>query len=456
MLGIRMLIIAAVAGLAFTATAAADDPYDCGLLSDAGCAESQGGSGTGPVRESCRVDVEAVSWTGSDWERLAKALAANRTPCGEYWVSIPPLAADKKGLRVLQDDVIRALGVHPVAEFTVGEGTGWANWVLADPNDGRTWFTAGVDFRRRMAAAGYRGPDETWLLNELDRSTMRDEARTPFPSDHAWPAFPRAAMVELLQGLYFGDIGMEPLPGVVEIGIHHRHQGMPDDVVRRLKAEAKAWLADDAFWSAISPAVRWLAVEAYPDVRQWGEPGTSRNDRRRHLEEYVFHLLELARDAPSGVSAARELFERAYLPLVNAGYRAKGGELFEYRTGHGQTMVDASTMQHFVSEQVHAVRHHAGAHPQGAPGGRIGFSWQPCNRITPTTDVCDPVAVRNFVAELDAITARIAVSIQNAYRQGGASPIGACSAPGSEVDWCEGSLEGAAFTDIWSIFSSWD
>ena len=453
----KLVVIVALSLFAFTASAAADDSYDCGYLAEAGCAESQGGSGNGPPRDVCQTDVEAVFWTGADWERLGKAIAANRTPCGEYWISIPPLAANKKGLRVLQDDVIRALGVHPIAEFTVGEVTGWANWVLASPDDNQTWFTAGVEFRKAMAAAGYNGPDETWLLNELDRSTMRDAPRGAFPADHAWPAFPRAAMVEVSQGLYYGAIGMEPLPGVVEVGIHHRHQNMPAEVVRQYKSDAELWLADDAFWTGISPAVRWLGVESYPDVRNWGVRGSSRGERRRSLEEYSFHLLELVRDAPGNVSAARELFERAYLPLANAGYRARGGEQFLFRTGHGQTMVDATTMQHFVSEQVHMIRHYAGSHPHRSPAGRIGFSWQPCNRISADTDVCEPIAVRNFVADLDAVSARMARAIQYGYRERGASAVGACRPTETEVelDWCDGQLEGAAFTGVWSIFTRW-
>ena len=450
----RALLAAAVIALAFAATAGADETYDCGYLTEDGCSETQGASGTGPGRPQCHVNVEAVSWTGADWERLARAFAANRTPCGEYWVSIPPLAANKRGLRVLQDDLVRSLGVHPVAEFTLGEGTGWANWVLASPTDDRTWFAAGVEFRRAMAEAGYTGPDETWLLNELDRSTMRDEPReTP---DHPWPAFPRAAVVDVLQGLYYGELGMSPLPGVVEIGIHFRHQNMPAELVRRYKADVEAWLADNAFWSAIAPTVRWLAVESYPDVRNWGVPGSSRGERRRHLEEYAFHLLELVRDAPAGVSAARDLFERGYLPLANAGYRARGGEQFSYVTGHGQTLVDSPTMQHFVSEQVHAIRHYAATHPQGAPGGRIGFSWQPCNRTSPQQTGCDANTVRGFVAELEAVSARLAAAIQYAYREHAASAIGACRPPGSDADWCAGELPDAAFTDIWSIFERWE
>ena len=431
----KLVALVVLSLFAFTASAAADDSY----------------------RDECQTDVEVVFWTGADWERLGKAIAANRTPCGEYWISIPSLAANKKGLRVLQDDVIRALGVHPIAEFTLGEGTGWANWVLASPDDNQTWFTAGVEFRKAMAAAGYSGPDETWLLNELDRSTMRDAPRGVFPADQMWPAFLRADMVEVLQGLYYGAIGMEPLPGIVEIGIHHRHQNMPAEVVRQYKSEAESWLADNTFWAGISPAVRWLGVEAYPDVRNWGVPGSSRGERRRALEEYSFHLLELVRDAPGDVSAARELFERAYLPLANGGYRARGGEQFFFRTGHGQTMVDATTMQHFVSEQVHMIRHYAGSHPQGAPAGRIGFSWQPCNRVSADTDVCEPNTVRNFVAELDAISARMARAIQNGYRERGASAVGACRPTETElqVDWCDGQLDGATFADVWSIFRRW-
>jgi hypothetical protein len=91
----KLVAIVVLSLFAFTASAAADDSYDCGYLAEAGCAESQGGSGNGPARDACQTDVEAVFWTGTDWERLGKAIAANRTPCGEYWISIPPLAANK-------------------------------------------------------------------------------------------------------------------------------------------------------------------------------------------------------------------------------------------------------------------------------------------------------------------------------------------------------------------------
>jgi hypothetical protein len=200
--------------------------------------------------------------------------------------------------------------------------------------------------------------------------------------------------------------------------------------------------------------IRWLGVETYPDTRNWGVPGSSRDERRRHTEDYVFHLLDLVRSGPASTAPARELFERTYLPFLNSGYRARGGDQFNFRTGHGNTIVDAETMQHFVSEQVYAARHYSGAHPRGAPAGRLGFSWQPCNRSSATDPNCVAVTVA-FGMALDAITARIAESIHYAYRQGGASPAGACGPPGSGLGWCRGEVPGAQFTDSWQIFESW-
>ena len=47
---------------------------------------------------------------------------------------------------------------------------------------------------------------------------------------------------------------------------------------------------------------------------------------------------------------------------------------------------------------------------------------------------------------------QIAEAIHYSYRQGGASPIGACHPPGSAFDWCDGVRADAAFTESWSSF----
>jgi hypothetical protein len=457
-----------VAAASANETAGAGDPAaaatrwdDCGLLGVGPADEPACLDEERPARASrdglpptCRMKVEAVFWTFSDWLRLGEALAADPAPCAEYWISLPPANLDKKRLRFLQDDLIRALGpqFHPVAEMTLSGSTGWAAWVQ---DTGSTWFQAGVEFRRRMAEAGYDvAAGETWLLNEFDRTTRTDATTRPGGNTEDGPAppFRRADMRDLVRGLYYGDVGMPTSAGIAEIGINFSHQNLPD--VAQYKTEMQAWLEDTGFWADMSRYVRFLAREAYPDVRLWAPPGSSRNERRRHLEDYIFHLLELARSGPPSVETARAYLEQAYVPLVNGGYRARGGDQFNFTTGHGNTIVSTDEMLHFVSEQVYAIRHYAGAHPQGAPAGRLGFSWQPCNRTSATQAGCGAFNA-TFQRALDAITARIASAIHYAYREGGASPVGACRPPGEELDFCDGQLPGAQFTDAWGIFDSW-
>ena len=45
------------------------------------------------------VSLRAVFYAPTDWLRLATKLAANPSPCAQYLISIPPLAADKTQFR---------------------------------------------------------------------------------------------------------------------------------------------------------------------------------------------------------------------------------------------------------------------------------------------------------------------------------------------------------------------
>ena len=86
---------------------------------------------TGPLDTTgCRA-LRAVFYTETDWLRLATKLAANASPCAQYYISIPPLAADKTKFRYDQPWRIRALGpnFHVLAEINF---TGWSNWVTAN------------------------------------------------------------------------------------------------------------------------------------------------------------------------------------------------------------------------------------------------------------------------------------------------------------------------------------
>lgn len=388
---------------------------------------------------TCRFRANAVFWTSTDWALLGQELKAQLSPCADYFISIPPLANDKTGLRADQDDVIRKLGkqFHPVAEMTLAGATGWAAWVTGAP--GRTWFDAGVEFRRRMAAAGYQfALGETWLLNELERSTRRNE-----------PPYPRAAMAELLRGLYTGDGSGPRAPGIVEIGIAYTHQNIPD--VEGYKTELKAWLADAAFWSAVDSYISMLAKEVYPDARYWGVAGTSRNERARRLSQYMQHAIALATAGPASIDAARQVWNRTYMPLGNATWPAKGPDPYTppFCCGHGWTSMPLDSMLSFVSEQVYAMRRYAGNHPKGAPKGRLGFSWQPTNNFNLPAGEWDQAK--------RAIASRIGAAIRDAYRPGLASANGACMPPRMSVDWCRGAdIQGATFTDSWRTFERWN
>ena len=400
----------------------------------------------GAAVERCEQPVEVVFWTGSDWLALGAALASHAAPCADYYISIPPLAGDKTRLRSRAVyDRIRRLGphIHPLAEVTLGQ-TGWAKWVA----DGKgTWYEAGVEFRRRMAAAGLdpaRG--ETWLINEFDRTTRLDttDRLAVEIARNVTRPYPRRAMLDLVRGLYEGETG-PPLPGAAEIGINFSHQNLPD--VPGYKREMKAWLLDSSFWAGLKGRVRWLLREVYADTRFHSVPGTSLEERRRHLEAYQEHLLSLAEAGPPAVEAARSFLRATYLPLANAGYVALGGDNFDFVTAHGNTEVGPRQMMNFVSEQVYAIRYYALRHPAGAPRGRIGFSWDPINRFG--------VPAAEFTEEIAALSDRLALAVRDAYRPGARSAKGACVPPGTRENWCRASRPNATFTEQWAIFGSW-
>jgi hypothetical protein len=455
--------------LVIAVPAAADDPVDpldvcTDLANNAFAAEACGEELEDPGQPAspepsikddglpawCRMRVEVVVFAVVDWMRIARAFAANPNPCADYYISVPAQVADRTRPRMASVyREIRDLSprIHPIAEVTLGTERGWAKWV-ADGNG--TWEEAGRLFRERMQLAGLR-PElgETWLINEFDRTTRLDTTvRLPVeinsnPSVNR--PYPRQAMRDLVRGLYEGRPGMSPLPGMAEIGINFSHQNLPD--VPGYKEQMKGWLLDSAFWTDMHGRVRFLLRESYADTRRHSVPGTSRDERRRHLEDYVFHTLDLAEAGPDTVETARSFFRESYVPFLNAGYVAQGGDAFNFVTAHGNTQVDPTQMMHFVSEQVYATRHYAAAHPQGAPAGRLGFSWGPVN--------LNRIPSAAFEAQLDALAERIAVAIQFSYRQGGASPVGACAPPETEENWCQAERPGAAFTPVWENFDQW-
>ncbi len=390
------------------------------------------------AQSTCSFPAHVAFWTANDWGLLGQELQKQLSPCADYYISIPPLATDQTALRTEQDDVIRKLGeqFHPVAELRLAGERGWAEWVTGAP--GRTWFDAGVEFRRRMAQAGYQvARGETWLLNEMDRSTARNEA-----------PYPRAAMSDLLRGLRLGDGTQPSAPGIVEIGIAYSHQNIPD--VEKYKTELKSWLADSAFWSAVAPSISMLAREAYGDARYWGVTGSSRNERARRLTQYMEHAINLVNAGPASISVARELWSRTYTAFGGATWPALGPDPYTppFCCGHGWTMISLDGMLAFVSEQIYSIRRYVGNHRHGAPAGRLGFSWQPTNNYD--------LPPAEWDAAKRAIASRIGAAIRDSYKRGLVWSNAACRPPQGPTDFCLGAdVPNAGFTNAWRTFERW-
>src|SRR5262245_22198356 len=91
---------------------------------------------------ACRP-VSVVFYTPMDWFRVAQKMRADPSACGDYYVTVPSLTADKTQARPNEAARIRALGpqVHAIADITIGNaGNGWLAWVNAGNG---TWFDAG-------------------------------------------------------------------------------------------------------------------------------------------------------------------------------------------------------------------------------------------------------------------------------------------------------------------------
>jgi hypothetical protein len=361
----------------------------------------------------CR-SVRVVFYTETDWLRLATKLAANGSPCAQYYISIPPLAADKTKFRYDQPWRIRALGpnFHVLAEINF---TGWSQWVTANSS---TYYEAGLEARRRMAANGFDVPSgDTWAMNELSSAVRRGIGVA------------RQNARELLRGLYTGDGTVPSVKGVAfNIGIAQSTGNLAP-----YKVSLQDWYADTAYWEDMSAYVSDWSQELYGDVREYGVAGASAQDRADHVNDYLGHQLALATAAPESAAAAKSFIATASTPLANAAWI--------WTTAFGYTSVPVAQMQDYVSAQVYALRSLDAR--LGIAEDRIGFAWAPRN-----TD--GAAWTTQYTTESGQLIDRLAVAI----RDSGESPDLACGPLGQNV-WCSAAVDGAAFTELWKTFATW-
>ena len=375
-----------------------------------------GGARRAQAPGACRP-LRGVFYAATDYLRLATKLAASSSPCAEYYISVPPLVADKTKPRPNAASRIRALGpnFHAMAEFHFAT---WTRWVAST---GSSWYTAGVTLRERMAAAGYdvtRG--DTWALNELTSAVRRGTGNA------------RVNVRELLRGLYEGT-GQPTRGAVFVIGVGQRTSD-----VSLYQTNLQSWFADSAFWADMTKYVSDWSQEVYGDVRNYAVPGVPEEVRRDYMNDYLQHEIVLAGVGPPTIETARSFLQATYNPLANAAW--------ERETGYGWTMVPAEQMAAYVSGQVHALRYFSAT--SGQPQDRWGFAWAPRNGTG--------MSASDFTARTGLVLDRLAAAVRDSAESTDLSNPGsaACGPPGQNVS-CVVDVEGARLNEAWKSFRTW-
>jgi hypothetical protein len=369
------------------------------------------------AQTACRP-LRAVFYAASDWLRLATKLAAAASPCADYYISIPPLVADKTQFRREQASKIRALGpnFHTLAEIHF---TTWSRWVSST---GNSWFTAGVTAREHMAAAGYDvAQGDAWELNELSTAVRRGDGNA------------RANVRELLRGLYTGD-GTRPTRGaVLTVGFGQRTSDLT-----AYQNTMQNWLADSAFWTDMGAYVSDWSQEVYGDLRAHAVPGEAVSVRREYLNDYLQHPLVLATAGPATIEPARSFLQATYSPLANATWPREGG--------WGWTMVPVDQMSAYISSQVDAMRYFTATTAQARD--HWGFAWAPSN----TTGM----SASDFAAQTGQLLDRLAAAIRDSAEATNPETgvTGACGPPGADT-LCNVDIAGAFHNAAWRSFRTW-
>jgi hypothetical protein len=372
----------------------------------------------------CSDRKEMILWSpNTSFDSILDPLTPN-LKCTHWYVGVPLSAGDKVNFHGGVKNEIDAIhkrgsNFHALAEF---QWTAWRQWTI---DNGKSWYDAGVEFRRRMDAAGFQlhyGDSDTWAINELPSSLVHSDD----PSTTVQEV--RANAMNAIRGLFEGpnkDVNKKGVVYRVGVGQDYTDVG----AMSLSKQRVEAFLSDDAFWASMDQHVRWWADETYADPMNECVPGTLTAIRSRHINDYVFHLPELAEHGPA---TARNFLRKTFTPLLNGAWKAP--------LGYGRNDVPADDFIMHVSTEVYAVRAWQGQHP--AYGNRLGFAWVP----HPAND-----ADKASVLEIGK---RIGNAVDDVYKPGHGAAY-ACS-PNGAYTFCSCSVNGAQFIETWAtVWDAW-
>jgi hypothetical protein len=363
--------------------------------------------GSAPAAHSaCPYQGQVFIYGQNGWDTITNALAANQTPCVQYYIVLTAVTGKTVPRGRAAIDFVHAKGssFHVLAEFN------WTAWSKV----AGSWYSKGVTFRRRMASAGYNPAlGDSWAVNELS-SAIRSKVAA------------RKKVRDALRGLFRGPRGSPPMMGLAfNIGATQRLTYFGP-----YKSQTESWLADAGFWSDVTQYVAWWSQEAYTRCSSVCVGSAKVAARSSHVNDFVEHPAKLAYAGPPATAAARALFDRSYFPLMTAYWNDP--------RGYGDNRVSADVMLKLVSLEVYAARSWATRNPY--PDGRIGFAWnEHPARATP--------------AQVQALATRLARAIQAAYGDGGLA--GRACSPNGAFTLCRPALQGAAFNEGWKTFESW-
>ena len=362
---------------------------------------------SGSSRSADCLVVRAVFYTSSDWQRLAQGLAANASSCAQYYVTIPALGADKTQMRPGAASYVRSLGpsFHALAEVNY---SAWQDWVSST---GNSWYGAGLEIRRRMAASGFDvASGDSWAVNELSSAVRAGSGSA------------RQNVRDLVRGLYEGDGSVLQAKGVVfVVSVGQTGVSFP-----AYKATWQSWLQDNNFWVEMSSYVSDFFQEVYGDVRTYAVLGATPSTRMALLNQYLQYPYQLATapNAPPSEQTARAFLSASYGPLANASWA--------WGSSYGWTEIGSDVMADYVSAQTYAMR-------VASSTGRLGFAWNPLNTLG--------LSASDYTIQVNALLARLAGSI---HESDGGDPTLACEATG-----CSSVVDGATAATGWNTFATW-
>jgi len=370
----------------------------------------------GPPPSGCPFTARIVTYNPDGWGTLLDALGANQTACAQYYITLPSITNPgdpnnklfPRGGTALTGVRAKGANFHPVAEFH------YQTWATVT---NMTWFQKGVEFRRRMTAAGYdQSRQETWAVNELP-STVRTNPTV------------RQNVMDLVRGLYQGPSGVALGGAVFVVNFGHINPIPPNTTLGPYKSALKGWETDGAFWTAMNSHVRWWGQEVYTSCSKVCVPGATVGTKSSNVNAFIEHPAKLAfaRGAPAAAGPARNFFNESYMPLTTG---------FWQSSEYGDTRLPLDTMKALASLQVYAARAWAGNHVY--PDGRFAIAW---NEQAGTVD------------QRADLASRIAAAIAGAYGSGGTAAR-ACSPTGS-LAGCNANLSGARFNKAWRTFDTW-